>query len=75
MEEECVDERARAVPRSGMDDHVGPLVDYNHMVVFIHDVQRNVLTSAKQRKRSVKMLVEEAGLRREWMEEGWLQQR
>ena len=43
MVEERVYERAGEVPRRGMDDHSGALVDDYHVLVLEDDVERNVL--------------------------------
>ena len=38
-----IDKRALEMPVAGMDDHSGLLVDQKQVVVFIDDVQRNIL--------------------------------
>ena len=47
MKEEGVHKRAGTVPRSGMDDHVGPLVHHDQVVIFVHNVEGNVLIDRK----------------------------
>jgi hypothetical protein len=43
VEEEGVHEGAGAVPRGRVDDHVGPLVHHDEVLILKDDVQRNVL--------------------------------
>ncbi len=40
---EGVDERALVVAVAGMDHHAGGFVDHEHVVIFIDDLQRNLL--------------------------------
>ena len=41
--QKCIDDRSVRMPRRGMDDKTLGLVDDDHIIVFIANIERNVL--------------------------------